>query len=173
MFGTILANGKVIGATVLAMMMLFVGYAFGARHVASLKEQIAEIKREGDEATVRLKKSQDEIAKALKDKDALYVKQAEQLKSDAQRQAKELSSALSGANQRVAALQAQVSVVDARRAKLVADQDKASAAERQKLQEQIEALDREKRGLIAIVDANQCLALAVPEAVVGPFVASK
>jgi esterase/lipase len=173
MFDAITANVKIIAAAVGAVLMLFMGYTFGARKVASLEAQIAEIKREGDTATAKLMKSQEEIARALKEKDAQYLKQTEQMKSEAARQAKDLSAALSGANQRVAALQAQVSVVEARRAKLVADQEKSTVAERAKIQEQIEALDREKRGLVASVDANQCLALAVPEAVVGPFVASK
>ena len=173
MLNAILANGKVIAATAVAMLMLGVGYAFGARKVDSLEAQIAAIKREGDDASAKLKKSQDEIAKALKDRDAQYAKQAEQLRAEAELKAKDLSAALAGANQRVASLQAKVSVVDARRAKLIADQEKASAAGRQRLQEQIDALDREKRTLVAAVDANQCLALAVPEAVISPLVVRK
>ena len=123
-------NEKLIGIGAIAALLLGAGYAFGARKVHSLEEQIAAIKRESDEASSKLKKSQDEIAVALKERDAQYARQAKQL--EAAQKTKDLSAALAGANQRVASLQAQVSVVDARRAKLVADQDKSTAAERQK-----------------------------------------
>jgi septal ring factor EnvC (AmiA/AmiB activator) len=170
MFTAIFSNVKLIGAVAIGALLMGGGYAFGARKVEALEAQIAKIKNESDDAAARLKKSQDEIAFALQERDRVYAKQTEQLKAESERKAKDLSAALTGANQRVASLQAQVSVVDARRAKLVADQEKASASERQALQAQIDALDKEKRTLIASVDANQCLKLAVPEPVIGSLV---
>ncbi len=105
----------------------------------------------------------------LKDKEAEYAKQAQQLKARADQKAKDLAAALAGANSRIASLQAQAGDLDARRAKLAADRDAApTAAERKKLQDQIDALDREKKSLMTKVDANACLALAVPEAVIAP-----
>jgi hypothetical protein len=107
----------------------------------------------------------------LKDKDAEYAKQAQQLRAKADQRAKDLAAALAGANSRIESLQAQVSGLDARRAKLAADRDAApTAAERKKFQDQIDAVDQEKKTLMTKVDANACLALAVPEAVIGPQV---
>ncbi len=103
--------------------------------------------------------------------EADYAKKAQQMKADADQRIKELTTALAAADGRIASLQTQVSSVDAKRAKLVADRDAApTAAERKKLQDQIVALDREKKALVAKVDANECLMLAVPEAVIGPLV---
>jgi len=162
---------KLIVGTAVAMLMLGVGYSFGARKVDALEAQIAAIKRESDDAAGRLKKSQAEIDRTLKDKEAEFAKQAQQLKAKADQRAKDLAAALAGANSRIESLQAQVSGLDARRAKLVADRDAApTAAERKKLQDQIDAVDQEKKTLMTRVDANACLALAVPEAVIGPQV---
>jgi len=161
---------KLIVGTAVAVAMLGAGYSFGARKVDALEEQIAKLKEESDHAAARLKKSQEDIAKILKDKEAEYDRQSQQLKTVADQRAKELTAALTGANARIASLKAEVSAVDARRVNLLAQRDAASAAERKKFQDQIDALDRERTGLIAKVDANQCLALAVPEAVIGPMV---
>lgn len=169
----ILGNLKLIAALAGASAMLFLGYTFGARKVDALEAQIAEIKRESDDAAGKLRKSQDDIVQALKAREEEYAKQSALLRSEADQKAKDLAAALSGANSRIAVLQAQVSTVDARRAKLVADRDTASTAERKKLQEQIDALDREKKDLLTKVDANACLALAVPDPVIGPLVRVK
>lgn len=173
MLATILGNAKLIGAALGAAAMLFVGYTFGARKVDSLEAQIAQIRRESDFAAMKLKDSQDEIMKQLKQREAEYARETERLKTVSEQKARELSAALSGANARIASLKAEVSVVDARRAKLLADMEKASAAERTRLQGQIDAIDKERRVLVAKVDANQCLGLSVPEQVIGPVMVSK
>lgn len=167
----ILGNLKLIVALAGAAGLLFIGYTLGARKVGALEAQIAEIRHESDDAAGKLRKSQDEIVQALKAREEEYARQSAQLKSEADQKAKELAAALSGANSRIAVLQAEVSTVDARRARLVADRDAASTVERRKLQEQIDALDREKKDLLAKVDANACLALAVPDPVIGPLLA--
>jgi len=149
------------------------GYLFGHHEVDTLKAQIKEIKGEGDYADAKRKAVQVEIDKVLKSKEAEYTRQVEILKADADRRAKELSTALAGAKNTIAALQAQVSANTARRAKLVAAMATAPEAERKKLQEQIDALDREKSNLITQLDANQCMAFAVPEAAIGPLVQRK
>src|SRR5712691_10916049 len=149
-----LGNLKLILGGALAVVIFGGGYSFGARKVAALEAQIQAIKSASDDTEAKRKKSQEGIDKMLKDK-----------------KAKDLAAALAGANSRIASLQAQAGDLDARRAKLAADRDAApTAAERKKLQDQIDALDREKKSLMTKVDANACLALAVPEAVIAPQV---
>ena len=116
----ILGNLKLIAALAGAAGLLFIGYTLGARKVDALEAQIAEIRHESDDAAVKLRKSQDEIVQALKAREEEYARQSAQLKSEADQKAKELAAALSGANSRIAVLQAEVSTVDARRARLVA-----------------------------------------------------
>ena len=170
----VLSKLRLIVGTAAAVAMLGAGYSFGARKVDALEEQLAKLRQEFDEATARLKRSQEEIAKVLKDKELEYDRQAKELKSGADQREKALSTALSGANARIESLKAQVSAVDARRARLVKERDAAvSAADRKKAEERIEAADREKMALVGKVDANQCLALAVPEEVIGEMVARK
>ena len=161
---------RMIVAAVVAVVMLGVGYSFGARKVSALEAEIKSIKGEGDSEEARRKKAQDAIDKALKDAGAEHAKQMEQLKAEGDRKAKELDAALAGKDSRIADLQAQVSVNKAREAKLRADMAKAPPAERKQMQDQIDALRRETTVLSAKVDANQCLALAVPEMVIGPLV---
>jgi len=165
-----LSNLKLILGGALAMLMFGGGYSLGARKVDALEAQIESIKNAGNEAEAKLKKSQEDIAKTLKDKEAEYAKQAQQLKTAADQRTKDLAAALAGATGRIATLQAQVSSVDARRTQLVAELSAASEAEKKKLKDQIATLDQEKKALVAKVDANECLALAVPAVVIGPLV---
>jgi peptidoglycan hydrolase CwlO-like protein len=166
-----LNNLRLILAGAAAAVMFGGGYMFGARKVDALEAQIRAIKSASDDTEAKRKKSQEDISKMLKDKDAEYAKQAQQLRAKADQRAKDLAAALAGANSRIESLQAQVSGLDTRRAKLAADRDAApTAAERKKFQDQIDALDQEKKTLMTKVDANACLALAVPEAVIGPQV---
>ena len=145
----------------LALLLFGGGYGLGSRKVAALEAQIDKIKDAGDTAEERRKRTQAEIDKALKEKEAEHARQAQQLKAEADRKEKELAAALAGTRGRVESLQSQLSAAQAKQAQLGAGTDAATAAERKRLQAQIEAL---KSG----VDANQCLALAVPEAVIGP-----
>jgi hypothetical protein len=162
---------RLIVATAVAVLMLGAGYAVGARQVSGLKAEIKAIKGEGDSEEARRKKTQEGIDKALKEAGAEHARQMELLKAEGDRKAKELGAALAGRDGRIAALQAQVSANKAREAKLVADMAAAaSPAERKRLQDQIEALRAESVVLIKKADANECLALAVPEVVIGPLV---
>jgi hypothetical protein len=56
--------------------------------------------------------------------------------------------------------------VEARRAMLITERDAASADERKKYQDQIDALERDRRQLIAKAGANECLALQIPDQVI-------
>jgi chromosome segregation ATPase len=164
------AELRMIVAAVVAVVMLGLGYAFGARQVGELKAEIKAIKSEGDTEENRRKKAQEAIDQALKEAGAEHARQMEQLKAEGDRKAKALDAALAGKDGRIADLQARVSVNKAREAKLVADVAAAPPGERKGLQDQIAALREENRNLTAKVDANQCLALAVPEVVIGPLV---
>jgi chromosome segregation ATPase len=161
---------RMIVAAVVAVVMLGVGYSFGARKVSALEAEIKSIKGEGDSEEARRKKAQEAIDKALKDAGAEHAKQMEQLKAEGDRRAKELDAALAGKDGRIADLQAQMSVNKAREAKLTADMAKAGPAERGKMQAQIDALRQENTVLVKKADANECLVLAVPEVVIGPLV---
>lgn len=161
-----LSNLKWFLGAGLAALLFAGGYGFGARKVESLEAQIREIRLAADEAEAKRKKNEDEIARILKDKEAEYARQSQQLKAEADRRAKDLTAALAGANSRIASLQGRVRDVEARRAKLVAERDAASADERKKFQDQIDALERDRKELLAKVDANECLALRVPEQVI-------
>lgn len=165
-----LSNLKMILGAGLAVILLFGGYSFGARKVAALEAQIATLKREGEDAEARRADVQVRIDKALKEKEAEHAKQIALLKAESERRAKKLGAALAGANTRVAALQARVRTINARRAKLVADMAAASQAEKQKFQDQIDALDGDKKVLTSKMDANTCLVLAVPEVVIEPLI---
>ena len=167
---TILTNLKLIAATAVAVAMLGVGYKLGSRQVDALEAEIKDIKSEGDSEEARRKRAQAEIDKALAEVKTEHARQMEQLKAEGERKAKELDAALAGKDSRIADLQAQMSVNKARESKLTADLSKASPAERAKLQEQIDALRRENVVLVRKADANECLALAVPDAVIGPLV---
>jgi chromosome segregation ATPase len=166
----ILGDLKLIIGTVVAVAMLGVGYKVGARQVDALEAEIKTIKNEGDSEETRRKKAQAEIDKALAEVKTEHARQMEQLKAEGERKAKELDAALVGRDSRIADLQAQVSVNKAREAKLTGDLLKASPAERTKLQEQIGALRAENAVLVKKADANECLVLAVPDAVIGPLV---
>lgn len=163
-------NIKLIVGTAVAMLMLGTGYAVGSRQVGELKAELKAIKAEGDSEEARRKRAQSEIDKALAEVKTEHARQMEQLKAEGERKAKELDAALAGKDSRIADLQAQMSVNKAREAKLTTDLAKASPAERAKLQEQIDALRRENVVLVKKADANECLALAVPDAVIGPLV---
>jgi chromosome segregation ATPase len=162
-----LSNLKLIVAGVAAVLMAGAGYAIGARKVGVLEAEIKAIKQEGDSEEARRKRAQDEIDKALKQAGAEHSRQMALLKAEGERKAKELDAALAGKDGRIAELQAQVSVNKAREAKLKADMAKAPPGERKALQDQIDALRKENTVLVAKVDANECLDLAVPEAVIG------
>ena len=169
----IVTNIKFIIAGGVAVALFAVGYAFGARRVNDLEGQLADIRKEEDFAAKKLKQSQDEIAKVIQEKNSLYAVEVERMKAEWNQKEQDLSSALAGANTTVASLQVQLSDADARRAKLVAQMGASSSAERLKAQAQLDAIDGERRTLMAKVDANQCLALAVPDPVIAPFLASK
>ena len=151
----------------------YLGYHFGTRKVAGLEAQIESFKTAGSEADAKLKQTQEQIARTLKDKEAEYAKQTEQLKIEAEHRATELAAAPTGANDRIRSLQGQVASVgasiDAKRSQLANEMSTASAAERKKLQDQIDALDREKKALMAKVLSNEYLAVAVPEEVIRPL----
>src|SRR5712691_11691736 len=120
-----LSNLKLILGGALAVAMFAAGYSLGARKVDALEAQIKTIKGESDYAETKRKKSQEDLDRMLKDKEAEYAKQARQLKAQAEQRAKDMAAALAGAHSRIASLQAQASGLDARRAKLVADRDAA------------------------------------------------
>jgi chromosome segregation ATPase len=166
----ILGNLKLIIGTAVAVAMLGVGYKIGSRQVDALEAEMKTIKNEGDSEEARRKKVQAEIDKALAEVNTQHAAQMAQLKQEGERRAKDLDAALAGKDSRIADLQAQMSVNKAREAKLTADLSKASPAERAKLQEQIDALRKENVVLVKKADANECLALAVPDAVIGPLV---
>jgi chromosome segregation ATPase len=166
----ILGNIKLIIGTAVAVAMLGVGYKIGARQVDALEAEIKTIKNEGDSEEARRKRAQVEIDKALAAASTEHARQMEQLKAEGERKAKELDAALAGKDSRIAGLQAQMSVNKSREAKLSADMAKASPAERASLVAQIEQLRTENVALARKADANECLVLAVPEAVIGPLV---
>ena len=165
----ILGNLKLIVGVVLGVVLFGAGYGLGARKVHALEEQIARIKGAGDEAKDVTTKTKAEIEKIIAAKEAEFKQRSQELQADADRRAQELSTALAGANSRITTLQGQASAVDTKRSKLVAELTKASAADKKKLQDQIDALDREKTGLLAKVASNQCLALAVPDEAIAPL----
>jgi chromosome segregation ATPase len=169
----VLSNLKLILIGVLAAALFAAGYALGARKVAALETQIESIKNSGKEAVAKQKLAQEEIAKTLKDKEAAFAKQAQQLKAEADQKAKALAAALAGADTRIKSLQAQVAGNQAQRARLEEQLRTASAAEKTEIQGRIDALDKDKKALVAKVDANECLALAVPEAVIGSLMVRK
>src|SRR5437667_7099817 len=92
-----LGNLKLILGGALAVVIFGAGYSFGARKVAALEAQIQAIKSASDDAEAKRKKSQEDIDKMLKDKEAEYAKQAQQLKARADQKAKDLAAALAGA----------------------------------------------------------------------------
>ena len=92
-----LGNLKLILGGALAVVIFGGGYSFGARKVAALEAQIQAIKSASDDAEAKRKKSQEGIDKMLKDKEAEYAKQAQQLKARADQKAKDLAAALAGA----------------------------------------------------------------------------
>jgi hypothetical protein len=89
-----LSNLKLIMWTAVAMLLVFVGYEIGARKVDKLEAQIESIQVAASEAEAKLSKSREDIARALKDKDAEYAGQARKLKAESDRNAKELAAAL-------------------------------------------------------------------------------
>src|SRR5258708_23337917 len=150
-----LGNLKLILGGALAVVIFGGGYSFGARKVAALEAQIQAIKSASDDAEAKRKKSQEGIDKMLKDKEAEYAKQAQQLKARADQKAKDLAAALARANSRIASLQVRAGDLDARRAKLGADRDAApTAAARENLPGQIDALERVKNALMAQLGGN-------------------
>ena len=168
-----LSNLKWFFGAGLAALLFAGGYGLGGRKVAALESQIREIKLAGDDAEAKRKKNEEEIARILKDKEAEYARQSQLLKAQADQRAKDLTNALAGANSRIATLQGQVHEVEARRATLVAERDAASAQERKKYQDQIDALERDRKELLAKVDANECLALQVPDQVIESLAGKK
>jgi hypothetical protein len=168
-----LSNLKWFIGAGLAALLFAGGYSFGARKVDSLEAQIRDIKLAADDAEAKRKKNEEEIARLLKDKEAEYARQSQQLKAEADKRAKDLTIALAGANSRIASLQGQVRERESRVTRLTAERDAAPATERRKYQDQIDALERENRELAAKADADKCLALAVPEAVVETLNARK
>ena len=174
-----LNNLKFILGTVAALVVLglglYIGYHFGARKVENLENQIKAIQAASNEAEAKLKKTQDEMDKTLKDKEAEFAKQAQQLKTEADQRAKDLTAALGGANARIKSLQGRmasiVASMDAKRAQLASEMSTASAADRKRLQDQIDALEQDKKAVIAKVLGNECLTAAVPEEVIRPLIA--
>jgi len=174
-----LNNLKFILGTVAALVVLglglYIGYHFGERKVENLENQIKAIQAASNEAETKLKKTQDEMDKTLKDKEAEFAKQAQQLKTEADQRAKDLTAALGGANARIKSLQGRmasiVASMDAKRAQLASEMSTASAADRKRLQDQIDALEQEKKAVMAKVLGNECLGAVVPEEVIRPLIA--
>ena len=164
---------KLILGGALAAALFAGGYALGARKVAALEAQIESIKNSGNEAEAKLRQAREEIATTLKDKEAEFARQAQQLKAEADQKAKALAAALAGADTRIKSLQGQVAGIQTQRARLEAQLKTASAAEKTGIQGQIDALDQAKKALVVKVDANACLALPVPEAVIGSLIVAK
>lgn len=164
---TILTNLKLIAATAVAMAMLGVGYKIGSHQVDELKREIEEIKGVGESEEARRKRVQAELDKELAAVKTEHARQMERLKAEGERNAKELSAALAGKDSRIADLQAQMGVNKARIAKLTADMAKASPEEQAKMKIEIDGLRGEIATLTKKADANECLVLAVPEAVMG------
>jgi len=117
------------------------------------------------------KRTREDIAKMVKDKEAEYSRQVKQLQADADQTAKGLATALSEAQSKSALLQVQVNSAELKLAQTASVRSAATAAEARKPDDdQAGALGREKKTSIAKVDPNACLALPVPEAVIGPLV---
>jgi DNA anti-recombination protein RmuC len=166
----IFGNIKVIVTTAVAVALFFGGYLFGARRVNALEEQIKTIKNEANDAKAQLKKTQDDVASTLAAQAAEFKKQNQQIQAEADQQKKQLTAALGEANNRIKSLQDQMSRLDSRRAQLVKQMNEASAADRKNLQDQIDKLDQEKQVLAAQSEANRCLAIPVPNEVIGSLV---
>src|SRR5689334_14439230 len=121
-----LSNLKLILGGALAVLLFGGGYSFGARKVDALEAQIDELKKTGEDAEARRKRTQAEIEKALKDKEAEQAKLIEALKAESGRREKDLANALAGANSRNAQLQRQLKTNEAERARLQAAMASAS-----------------------------------------------
>jgi chromosome segregation ATPase len=165
-----LENVKLIVAGVLGVVLFGGGYSFGARKVDSLEAQIEELKKTGDDAEAKRKNTQAEIDKALKDREAEHAKAIEALKVESSRREKDLGDALAGANTRNAELQSRLKANDAQRARLQAAMATASEPRRRELEGKLQVLKAEDSRIVAQVDANKCLGLAVPDTVIGPLV---
>ena len=149
------------------------GSSSGARKVATLEAPIKSIKNTGNEAQAKQRQAQAEIARTLKDREAEFARQAQQLKAEADQKSKALTAALAGADTRIKSLQGQLASIQTQRARLEAQLGTASAAEKSEIMRRMNALDQDRTVLVAKVDANACLALAVPEAVIAPLVVGK
>jgi chromosome segregation ATPase len=161
---------KLVIAGVIGALLFGGGYTFGARKVDSLEAQIEELKKTGDDAESRRKQTQAEIDKALKDREAEHAKAIEALKAESGRREKDLADALAGANTRNADLQSRLKANEAQRARLQAAMGTASDAQRRVLEGKLQVLSAEDTKILAQVDANKCLGLAVPGSVIGPLV---
>ena len=147
---------KWIVGVVLAALLFVGGYAFGSRKAGSLEEEVDALRMKAQDADTVRKNSQAEIAKALKGQADENAKQLEAVKADAERSRKELADALAAANDRNAQLE---------------KQRKAGARRTAKGAAPATDLARCNAALTAArLDANACLALAVPKPLVVPLI---
>lgn len=159
----------IILAFVIIGLLFYAGYAFGHREVDALKLQIIKLKTVGDTAEAQRRLHQAAIEKELRDKAVNQTRELAALKADAKRREDKLGAALADSKRRINVLQSRVAASRVQRERLEADMTKASVAERKKLHDKINLLDRENRDMIGKVDANLCLNLLVPDAVIRPL----
>jgi chromosome segregation ATPase len=165
MFG-IVDGVKLIGGLVLAGVLVFAGYSFGGRQVTELKSQLENIRKTGVAAEQALEKTKTDMASMLKTRDEEHAKRLQDMQVEFDRRAKSLTEARKGTAGRIEAGQANVKALEAKMAALRRQMEQASAADKQKLQDQLAALDKDKNKAVATVDSNRCLAMAVPDAIV-------
>jgi chromosome segregation ATPase len=169
MFG-IVDGVKLIGGLVLAGVLVFAGYSFGGRQVTELKSQLENIRKTGVAAEQALEKTKTDMASMLKTRDEEHAKRLQDMQVEFDRRAKSLAEARKGTAGRIEAGQASVKALEAKMAALRKRMEQASAADKQKFQDELAALDRDKNKAVATVDSNRCLAMAVPDAIVNALI---
>ena len=88
-----LNNLKLILGTAAAMLLIGLGYLWGAHKVAELEAQIEAITNAGADVPTKRKQSQEEMARALKEKEAEFVGRSKELKAEADQKEKKLAAA--------------------------------------------------------------------------------
>jgi chromosome segregation ATPase len=184
-----LSNLRLIVAVVAVMVTMGLGYALGARRVASLERQIESITQAGNDSKKLLQHAQASIDRTLKEKEQGYRQQVDQLKIESEQRVQEVSRALTRSKERVRALESDLKKVDSKHAALQAERaqldeqlsrvksDPAAQTELKRLQDKAAELDRREGELIegqkklqASMAANECLDRRVPDDVVAPLI---
>jgi hypothetical protein len=157
---------KIVAGLVMVVGLMYAGYSFGARKVAALEAQLDNIKKTGEAAEKSLEKTKTDIDSMLKTKDEEHAKRLQELQVEFDRRDKKLADARKGTTGRIEAGQASVKALEARMAALRKQMEQASAADKKKLQDQLDAIGKDKDKAVAGIDSNRCLAMAVPDAIV-------